>query len=192
MPVYPGDPTPELIQSAVITDVDYNEYTLKTGMHVGTHIDAPLHMVDGGKRISDFGLDAFIGRGHLIDARGKKVIDEDLLTGHTIKKNDIVLVMTGWYKKYRDPEYYTSHPEFTENFANKVISLGVKLIGTDTPSPDRPPYPIHKILLSNNILIIENLTNLEPLLTSISFEIYALPLKLDADAALVRVIAKII
>ena len=191
MPVYPGDPLPELIQNAHIEKDGYNDYLIKTVMHVGTHIDAPLHMIAGGRKLSEIEIEKFIGNGVLIDARGKKSIEADLLNGITITRDNIVLVMTGSYKKFRDSEYYQSYPEISESFARRLIEFRVKIIGLDTPSPDRPPFAIHKLLLGKEILIIENLTNLEALLDVPKFEIFALPAKFEAEAAPVRVIAKI-
>lgn len=191
MPVYPGDPIPELVQIAHIAKEGYTDYKITTGMHVGTHMDAPLHMLESGKKLSEIEPQQFIGRGVLIDARGKNVIDDSLLIGLSKEKTDIVLVMTGFYKKFHSPEYYESYPEISEPFAQKIISLGIKMVGIDTPSPDRPPFKIHKLLLGNNVLIVENLTNLEPLLGVSSFEVLALPTKFDAEAAPVRVLARL-
>lgn len=49
MPVYPGDPKPTLEQVAFIAKDTFNDHKLTTVMHVGTHIDAPLHMIANGK-----------------------------------------------------------------------------------------------------------------------------------------------
>ena len=191
MPVYPGDPIPELVQIADLHKEGYTDYQIKTGMHVGTHMDAPLHMLEGGKWLSDITVEKFIGKGCLIDARGASVISADFLEKSGAKKDDIVLVMTGFSKKYRETEYYEKYPEIGEDFAGKAIELGVKIVGMDTPSPDRPPFKVHKLLLGKEILIIENLTNLKSLIDAKDFEIFALPAKLHTEAAPVRVIAKI-
>lgn len=191
MPVYPGDPIPELIQIADLQKEGYTDYQIKTGMHVGTHMDAPLHMLEDGKRLSDIAVEKFIGKGCLIDARGASVVSADFLEKSDAKKDDIVLVMTGFSKKFREAEYYGKFPEIGEDFAGKAVELGVKIVGMDTPSPDRPPFKVHKILLRNEILIVENLTNLELLVGVKDFEIFALPAKLHTEAALVRVIAMI-
>lgn len=191
MPVYPGDPIPELMQTADIYKDGYTDHQIKTGLHVGTHIDAPLHMIEGGKRLSDFPAEKFFGRGCLIDTRGASVIEADFLSKSFAKKDDIVLILTGFSQKYRQPEYYAHYPEIGEDFARQAIALGIKIIGLDAPSPDRPPYKIHKLLLGADILIIENLTNLESLIGISDFEVMALPLKLRADAAPARVVAKI-
>jgi kynurenine formamidase len=161
-------------------------------------MDAPAHMIEGGKYLSDYPAEKFFGRGIIIDARGKESIDADLLTSPNpsfarrgIKPADIVLIITGWAEKFGKDEYYKKYPELTEAFAQKLVDFGVSIVGTDTPSPDRPPYNVHKILLSHDILIIENLTNLENLIGKINFEIIALPAKFQTEAAPCRVVAKI-
>ena len=99
--------------------------------------------------------------------------------------------MTGFSNKFGVPEYYESYPEITAAFASKMVELGVSIVGMDTPSPDRPPFVIHKLLLGNDVLLIENLTNLESLLEHVQFTVAALPAKFDAEAAPVRVVAQI-
>lgn len=57
-------------------------------------------------------------------------------------------------------------------------------------SPDHKPFPIHRILLRNDILIIENLTNLKELIGK-KFKVYAFPINLQIEASPVRVVAEI-
>ena len=191
MPVYPGDQAPVLKQAGGKDKFGFVHFELQTGMHVGTHMDAPLHMITGGKKLSDFPVEKFFGNGVLIDARDKDLIDADVLDGADINPGDIILVMTGFSEKFGQGEYYQAYPEVSKSFAARIIKLGAKMIGLDTPSPDRPPFAVHKLLLEREILIIENLTNLEALLPMKKFEVIALPAKFDADAAPVRVVAKI-
>ncbi len=191
MPVYPGDPSPELIKTEDLYKEGYMGYQIKTGMHVGTHIDAPFHMLEDGKRLSEITVNKYFGRGYLIDARGKSIIDIEVLNGLSIERDSIILIMTGFSGKYGQPEYYENYPEISEKLATRLVELGMKIVGLDSPSPDRPPFNIHKLLLKQEILIIENLMNLEGLLNVSSFEIFALPMKLYAEAAPVRVVAKI-
>lgn len=159
-------------------------------MHVGTHMDAPSHMVEGGATISDIPLARLYGKGHLVDARNKKTVTPDLLTNHSINKGDIVLVWTDWSKKFREPDYFNDHPMITEAFAQRLVALGVSLIGLDTPSPDKEPFPVHKILLEKEVLIIENLANLESLQSLKSFHVHTYPIKYMAGGAPVRVVAE--
>ena len=189
-PVFPGDPEPELVKIAEVGKDGFMDHQVKTAMHVGTHMDAPAHMVQGGKLLSEYPAEKFFGRGVIIDARGKTSADAELLSNVDIKKGDIVLVCFGWSTEFENDEYYKNYPEITEPFANRLGELGASIIGTDTSSPDRAPYVVHKILFKHDILIIENLTNLEKLIGKTNFEVIALPTKFQADAAPVRVVAK--
>ncbi len=189
MPVYPGDPAAELTQTSFIATAGYNDFQIKTGMHVGTHMDAPLHMIQNGKRLSAYAPERFFGRGHLLDARAK-AITPDLLKGISISHGDFVFIYTGFAEKFGSSEYFNDYPEITPAFAQAMVSLGVGIVGMDTPSPDRTPFEIHKILLGNDILIIENLANLNKLLGHKTFTVTALPAKFDTEAAPVRVIAE--
>lgn len=192
MPSYPGDPNSVLEQVAFINKDTFNDYKITTVMHVGTHMDAPLHMIEGGKRIDEIELEHFFGKGILIDVRGKMVIDESVLTGSEIEKGSIVLLYTDFGCKYRTEDYFKDYPEVKEDFANKLVESGVKMVGMDMLGPDYDqPWLIHKKLLGNNILILENLTNLDQLIEVGEFEVIALPAKFESDAAQVRVIAKI-
>jgi len=191
MPVYPGDPETKLEHVAKISIDGFNDHKVTTCLHVGTHIDAPLHMIEGGKALSDISIESFFGRGCVIDARGKKQIDSDLLEENSVREGDIVVVATGMYKKYGSKEYFEDYPMFTKEFAEKLVERKVKIVCMDTVSPDNKPYEIHKILLKNDVLIIENLTDTEKIIDKKDFQITALPTKMFADAAPVRVIAKI-
>lgn len=193
MPVFPGDPEPTLEQVASLEKDSYNDHQLKSIMHVGTHMDAPFHMVKDGKYIDEFDPSKFFGKGIVLNARGKRTIDASLLNGKTIEKDAIVLLYTGYGEKYRTDDYFTDYPEITEDFAKKLVDYGVKIVGMDTLGPDHDqPWIAHTTFLGNDILILENLTNLDQLLTVPAFEIIALPAKLHTDAAPVRVIAKIV
>ena len=190
MPTYPGDPESYLRQIASIEKDGYADHKLETTIHVGTHIDAPAHMIKGGKQIDELPLEAFRGDGTLIDARGKSGIGVELLLGVSVPKEAVILLLTGFSRYFREPRYFGEYPAMTESLAEELVKWKIKMVGFDTPSPDRPPFAVHKILLNAGILIIENLTNLESLLEVEKFEIQAFPIKLSADAAPARVVAR--
>ncbi|MBI2984697.1 MAG: cyclase family protein [Candidatus Kerfeldbacteria bacterium] len=187
--VNPGAP-PATINKIFDLQVDgHTDYQVDTGMHVGTHVDAPQHMLDGGQWISDLPVDGFFGRGRLIDARDAPSIGAHLRQASDAAKDDIVLMFTGFSRKYKQAEYYESFPVIEEGFARLAIEREVKMVGMDTPSPDYKPYPIHKLLLPHVILVIENLTNLESLLGVSDFDIVAVPPRIHAEASPTRVVA---
>lgn len=191
MPAYPGDPKSTLTQAARIDSEGYTDHLLNTLMHVGTHMDAPLHMIQDGAYMDKIPLDTFFGSGVLIDARGVPRIDASILTGVNIPPNSIVLVYTGFGNKFHTPEYFQDYPQIDESFAKRMVEMKVKIVGMDIVGPDEPPFPTHKELLGHGILIIENLTNLDALVGVKQFSVIALPAKFHTDATPVRIIATI-
>jgi len=162
---------------------------LHTAMHIGTHIDVAQHMIEGGKSLCQYPPEKFIGRGVLLDARNRESVDVDLLANADVRSGDIVLVLTGSEAHYGTPAYFDRYPIFTEAFGHKLVELGVKMVGMDSPSPDYYPFPVHKIVLAHDVLIIEMMTHLEKLIGIPDFEVIALPPKFDTAGAFVRAIA---
>ncbi len=192
MPVYPADPKATIEQIAHIEEDSFNDHKIVSTMHVGTHIDAPFHMLADGETIDQINLEKFFGKGVLIDVRNRSRIDASVLKGLQIKEGAVVLLYTGYGSKFGTDEYYKNDQVVTEDFASKMVELKIKMLGMDMPGPDMDqPWVTHKILLRNGILLIENLTNLDQLEGVDNFEIIALPAKFQADAAFVRVVAKI-
>lgn len=189
MPVYPGDTPPMLEQTAYVEKGGVADHVLHSGMHVGTHIDAPFHMKLGGLKISELPIERFVGPGVIIDARGHTEIPASVLDGKNIPEQSIVLLYTDHSKKFREPDFYTSHALLSLELAEALKERKISMVGMDMPSPDSSPFPVHKSLFENDILIIESLTNLEQLLTVESFTIVALPLNIAANASPSRVIA---
>lgn len=187
-PVHPFDEQPIIEQIRNISDDKYNDWKLSSGMHVGTHIDGPGHLTSSVTMISEIPIDRFIGKGYLIDARNKE-INIDLLRDMPTEDNLIVVVFTGYDKKFGTDEYFNDYPVITVDVAQELVRRKVKMIGIDFFSPDHYPFATHKIFLDNNVYIIENLTHLEHLLNIKHFTIVALPLKIMADSSLARVIA---
>lgn len=192
MPTYPGDPPTKLVKIKSFEDDGYTNFQLEAGMHSGTHLDGPMHLTDQNKLISEFPLESFCGEGCILDVRGESVISMKAEYLSRIKKNCILLLYSGHDQKYGTSEYYHQQPEVHPELAEFLISRKTKILGVDLPSPDPPPFHVHKLLLANNIFIIENLTNLDQLIKASLFEVMAFPLKINADSSILRVVAKVI
>lgn len=107
-----------------------------------------------------------------------------------IQEGDIVLFHTGMSETYYDSSYYENYPGIQEDIAAYMVDKKVKMVGVDMCSVDHPPFPVHRILLGSETLIIENLTNLGEL-EGKEFRVHAFPIKLQIDGAPVRVVAEI-
>lgn len=191
MPVYPGDLEVELSNDKIISRDGYCIHNLKMGMHAGTHLDLPAHMVEDIRNAADISLDSLCGQAKMIYADDKKLIKPEAEYQKLIEKNDIVIIYTGMAKEYGNKKYYNQHPIISEEMAELLIEKEIKLLGFDMPSPDRRPFKIHQKLFENDIFILENLCNLEKLLGLKSFKLLVFPLKIRAEAAPCRVAAEI-
>src|SRR3989344_3468845 len=80
-----SDPIVELNEIAKIESHGWNEKRLSMNSHSSTHIDAPFHMIENGKKLSEYSLDRFYGDGIVIKAVGKKTLGKELLKGKEIK-----------------------------------------------------------------------------------------------------------
>lgn len=191
MPVYPGDLEVEIENDKKLVEDGYCNHNLKMGMHTGTHLDLPAHMLEDVRNAADISLNSLFGQAKMIFAAGQKIIKPEPEYQKLIEKNDIVIIYTGMDKEYGNQEYYKQHPVISEKMAELLINKEIKLLGFDMPSPDRSPFKIHQKLFENDIFILENLCNLEKLLGLESFKIFVFPLKVRAEAAPCRVAAEI-
>lgn len=191
MVVHPYDDKVKLYQDKYLQKDKYNNFRLEIGMHAGTHIDTPMHLTNRKTFISEIPLEKFAGKGFLLDARDERIIGFKQEYIDVINENDIVILYTGYSDKYGTEEYYTNHPVISEDLADFFVEKNIKMLGMDLTSPDKYPFEIHKKMFKNDILIIENLTNLSELAKFYKFNIIAFPLKIKAEASIVRVIASV-
>ncbi|GEM_PF-1932568 len=160
-----------------------------------THFDTPSLYFAGGKTIDQYPLDWFIGKAVVVDVSKLETITvEDVkesLVRHYLPPRMIVLFYTGWARKRGSDEYY-EHPEITPELADWLVERRVKMIGVDMPNPERrPDRYVHKKLLSNDVLILENLDDMSPIAGRI-VTLYAYPMKLrGSEVTPARVVARV-
>jgi len=186
-PIYPGDPETKIEPAGVLERDGYTDHYVSIGTHAGTHVDAPIHMIANTKTLDQFPIEQFVGRGRYIKVESK-TFDLKVVKSADIQADDIVLFHTGMSDVYHEAAYYEDYPAIPEDIANYLVQQKVKMVGVDMCSVDHEPFDIHKVFLSGNVLIIENLTNLGELAGK-NFTVYALPIKLQIDGAPARVIA---
>lgn len=161
--------------------------------HYGTHVDAPLHYVKGGKTTAAIDLSKYCGRAVCIEVPD---FPEDGVfdLAPVLKKNsaliepgDILLLYTGWENRHGTPEYF-KFPDFHDNTGKVMEEYHLTGIGFDLPSIDRSGAA-HQSVLSRDMSIIESLINLKPLIGK-HFYFSAVPLKFsDGDGSPVRAYA---
>lgn len=194
MPVYPGTEPPRITEPRSIAQNGFREKSLTMYSHTGTHIDGPAHILTDGITLDSLPPAHFYGTAAVLDVsrvQGPEIsIDFIHLPPDT--SIDFVIFYTGWYHKWGKPAFFKGFPVPSLEAARYLASRGIKGVGTDAISIDRPDtadFIIHKTLLQKNIVIIENLTNLAGL-TGRLFTLSCFPLKIKAaDGAPVRAVA---
>jgi len=190
MPVFPGDVAFNLTKTHNVSTDGWSNYKFSTGIHIGTHVDAPAHFIENGKRINEIPIENLCGDAVVIDVRNCDKISSEQIKNINIPEQSIVIFCTGYYKNILESSYYYDYPVLTEDLCQLLIQKKIKMICLDTPSPEKSPYLLHPIILSAGIPIVENLTNTESLLGLKNLKIFALPIKMCTDGAPARVIAQ--
>ena len=190
---YPDDPDFELTQIRNVKYHQYNLHTLKTSLHLGTHIDTPYHFFNDGRCLNEYSIERFILNAIVLDMTGRKKIQHKDLLEIDMSHIDAILFKTDnsineLFKKTYTDEYCF----FTEDAAIFLSELSISLVGIDYVSPDNPlseDFFVHKTLLRKDILILENIS-----LTNVNegyYELICLPLKISgAEASLVRAVLR--
>lgn len=169
MPHAPTIPPPTIRQVKSVENDGYSVTELSVATHVGTHIDAPSHLLADGSTIDQLPAEALIRPAVVasIEKPGAEEIDvSDLEASEAASANpgDALLVRTGWGAKFGTPEY-KEHPYLSEAAARWIVDRGFDLIGFDLITPEVPghlrpadfDFPVHKILLGEGVLIMEHL-----------------------------------
>ena len=199
IPNFPGSPKPHFINWSNIKDDGYNLELLFLSSHTGTHIDAPYHFAKNGPKINQIPLDRLVRNGILIKLRKDRnmsITKSDITSfeknNGIIPDHSSVFFYTTWQKNLKNDNYFTENPGLDTSAAKYLTSKKINLVGTDSPSIDLgkdESFSVHHIFSKNNILIVENLTNLNKI-PSKEFTFTILPLKIkDATGSPVRAIA---
>lgn len=175
MPLYQGDPgfSRDMLKSLEWGD-PYTLSALHLSAHAGTHIDAPSHFIRGGRSVHEIPLESLIMEIDLIDTG--MVVGPEVLSGLNPRAEGVIF-RTG---------SLVGH--ISERAARACLDLKLKLIGTDALSVDcSEEDAVHRMLLSNDILILEGLY-LEGVPAGI-YTLLCMPLKIEgAEASPVRAI----
>ncbi len=193
LPVWPGDPAVELERIANIAEgANANVSRLACGVHVGTHVDAPVHFVEGAASIESLPLDRLLGRAYVAEFGEIDVIDDETLDSVNIPAEVSRLLF-----KTQNSAFWSESPHsFHEDFiaidargAQWLTDRGVHTVGVDylSVAPFGDSVPTHTILLEAGVVIIEGLN-----LSGVDagwYSLYCLPLKLvGSDGAPARAV----
>jgi arylformamidase len=161
---------------------------VETETHIGTHVELPAHLTQGGKSSSEMPIESFLGEAVVLnfkilkprDGKGQPITPSYLAK---VKKGDIVLM---WSSYSGEEQPYISS-EAAKYLAQKPVKMvGVQNIRVEAPNGSTAT---HENLLKNEIPLIEGLVNMEQIKKERLFYI-GLPLKVDGlDSSWIRAIA---
>lgn len=141
---------------------------LSLASHTGSHIDAPLHKIQGGKSIDQYPLEKFTGPAWLLDFRGiaphtamTAELLADKLNGRSLAGSNILLG-TGWGdKRIAGKLWHYDSPYLAVSGAEWLVASGINMVAIDhysiSGSEDPNNAQVHHMLLSNDVLIVEDL-----------------------------------
>lgn len=175
---YPSDPCVKIARfKSLETGGSCNLALLKFGSHSGTHVDAPLHVFQDGKAVDDVPIEDLI-RDVLVADIGD--ISKDVFFKKMGKRSVRGVVL----------KCGRSRNGLTLREARILLKNRIKLVGVDRLSIEEAPdkkHPVHKLLLSNGVVIIESL-DLKKVRNGF-YTLICLPLKIRrGDGAPARVV----
>lgn len=164
--VYPGDTRPVRKQVRSIAGGDIcNLSELEMNVHNGTHLDAPWHFLDNGKKIDRLDLYKCIGEAAVVETVGA-------ITEETVKS-----IYRG---RENDPAYkrilFKGNTTLTIEGARQLNRYNVELVGSEfqTIGPPEDPTAVHYELLGREVVLLEGLVLKEvPVTEQITATIFA-------------------
>jgi arylformamidase len=191
--VWPGDTPIALVRNH---DMQHGElYTLSqitTTVHMGSHLDAPMHFVRDGHGVDQIDLNKLIGPCFVADLPNVDSIDAQSLEQANIPAHVTRLLCRTRNSQYwlrGDNVFHTDFVAIDPSGAEWIVQRGIQLVGVDYLSVGayEGGIPTHEILLSNGVVPVEglDLSRIEPG----EYQLICLPLKLkDCDGAPVRAV----
>lgn len=186
LPVWSGDPAVAIHRASSIAAGDpVNVTRLDMGAHTGTHVDAPLHFLDGRRSVDQLDLNVLIGPAWVAEFDVNREI-----TAADFKAAGIPTGIERLLLKTRNSRLWSEKPaEFDEDFvgiaedgARWLVEQGIRLVGIDYLGVERfdsVPLgaPVHKTLLAAEMILLEglNLSAVDPG----AYQLICLPVKIQ-------------
>src|SRR5262245_6919701 len=180
VPIYKGDPGVEVRPFKSISGGDTaNVSQIAFGVHTGTQVDGPNHIIDGAKRVHEINPEKLIGPCRVIQ------IDDDVVAIEpdnfgSIDGAERVLFKTRNSQFWSEPErgFRSDFTYITPATASFLAANGVVLVGIDYLSIEKsgsPGHPVHVTLLEKEIVILEGVDLRE--VPAGDYDLICMPLK---------------
>ena len=192
--VWPGDPGVKVEKLLQIEKGDIcNTSHLSTPVHVGTHVDAPLHFVDGGEGVEKLPIPSLIGRAKVFETADETEIKLKVIEEKGIEQGDIVIFKTINSSKYlRENNFNENYIYLSTEAAEYLVSKNISTVGIDYYSIagiNSNLIECHQILLGAGVTIVEglDLSEISPGL----YDFICMPLKIiGSDGAPARAVIR--
>jgi arylformamidase len=191
---WPGDAPYHRLETLKIAEgAECNLSHFSASVHVGTHMDAPRHFVDGAVGMDAMPLSATVGPARVIQIHDSEFIRVDELERHAVQAGQRLLFKTvNSQRSWRTHAFQEKFVHFPEDAAKYLAGRGVRTVGIDYLSVggyQTDGAAAHRALLGAGIWVIEglNLKEVEPG----DYELVCLPLKMTgSDGAPARAILR--
>jgi arylformamidase len=190
MHVYDGNPGFRLERvDSIAAGASANVSRLDLGVHNGTHVDAPVHFIDGGAGTESLDLGTLIGPASVVDATTVSGdLDAEAL-GAIAFPSDLtrILFKTSNSRLWSRGTFSRDFVRLSGSGARFLIERGVRLVGIDYLSIG--DAEAHRELLSGRVIALEglDLREVEPG----PYELICLPLRLEgSDGAPARAVLR--
>jgi arylformamidase len=164
MVTFEGDPSVHLERVMAMSDGSVcNVSKLDFGLHSGTHVDAPVHFIDGAAGIEAVSLDALVGPALVVDAsRIEGPYDRAAIDSLGIPAGTERVLLRGRNSDldlWASPAFEKSFAAVTADGAVALVERGLRLVGADYLSiaPFGEPSPTHAALLEAGMAVVEGL-----------------------------------
>jgi kynurenine formamidase len=178
--VFPGDPSPRISLAATIPADGFKVELVETGVHTGTHLDAPGHFIEGGRTVDKLDAAEFVWPAYVIDVRDRMaaVADDGFqLSIADVKayerrngrmpKNALVIIRTGFDKLYGTPAFLGDTPGFAGATVQWMVDeRRIGGVASDTFGPDATSdadFAATYTILANDRVAVPGMNNLDRL-----------------------------
>lgn len=184
MPVWPGSSGVLIHQARAIAAGDpANESKLEMNVHCGTHVESPLHFIDGGSRMDSVSLDTLVGPARVEHIRDAVSIGPDELAAVPDGTERLLL-------RTKNSELWHTAGPFREDFvaltldgARWIAERGIRLVGVDYLSVQRwgDDPETHRVLMRAGVTILEGIDLSDA--PAGEYRMTCLPLKIETTEA---------
>jgi arylformamidase len=186
---YPGNPSPEIEKYRERPEYSTTESEISFGSHTGTHVDAPQHVKEGGKKVDELDLENFYGEASVLDLTGgKENVDREDLEEKDISSNIILLKTDNsnhGYDEFREDFTYLTLEAVNYLIENDVRTVGIDYLSLVNFEDSKKAHKAHR-KANEEMSVIEglDLRDVEPG----NYEFSGMPLKMETDGAPMRAV----